>query len=741
MSEFFDPARRRFLKVSAVATGALLVGFKLQGCAPSSETQDEAGRFAPNAWIRIATDGTTTLLIGRSEMGQGVKTALPMLLAEELEVGLAQVRVEFAPASRDYDNPMMFIQATGGSTSVPTAWEPLREAGATARTMLISAAASRWSVPPLECRAERGRVIHEPTGQSVGYGDLATEAAGQALPRRVRLKSPSEFKLIGQPTRRVDALDQVTGRAQFGMDVSVPGMLVATIERPPAFGARLKSFDDTAARAMAGVRDVFEVDHGVAVVAETYWQAKKARAALKVSWDLGPSANQSSEDVFRAYRELAQGSGLRARQDGHPLQALREAADVIEAVYELPYLAHATMEPMNATAHVQADRCDVWVPTQNQGGTQDVAAALTGLPLESVFVHTTHLGGGFGRRVATDFVEDAVQVSMRTKSPVKVIWSREDDTRHDYYRPAMLHRMQGAVDRQGRLSAWVHRVVGPSILAQAVPELVPAAAPNWTPRVVKRGISSVAGAIAGIVPDIAGFEGAREVPYQMDNLRVEFATHRDDFVPLGFWRSVGHSHSAFAVESFADEMAHRLGQDPLEFRRERLTEHPRHLRVLNLAAEKSGWGQPLPAGHGRGIAVHHSFGSYVAEVAEVSVSGAGQVKVHRVVIAIDCGQVVNPLTVRAQMEGGMAYGLSAVLKSQITIRNGGVEQGNFDTYQVLRMPDMPRVEVHIVDSREPPSGVGEPGTPPIAPAVCNAIFAATGKRIRRLPIDAAQLRT
>ena len=740
MSAPTDLDRRQFLQLTAATGGALVLGLQLAGCGPQP-TVDAQGRFAPNAWIRIDPDDTVTLLVGHSEMGQGVLTALPMLIAEELEVDLAAVTVAFAPADRAYDNPMMFIQATGGSTSVMTSWEPLRQAGAAAREMLRAAAAMRWQVPVTECRAVAGAIHHDASGRSARYGALAADAARQPMPHKVALKAPEQFRLIGHDQPRLDALEKVTGRAQFGIDVDLPDLLTACIARPPAFGARLQEFDATAALAVPGVREVFAIPAGVAVLADGYRAARTGRDALVIQWAPPPAPAADSQEVSAALRALVSRPGLRVRQDGAPLEVLAQAPQTLEAHYEVPLLAHATMEPMNATAWVHDGRCEVWAPTQNQGGARDTAAALTGLPVADVTVHTTHLGGGFGRRVANDFIAEAVSCALKTPHPVKVVWTREDDTRNDFYRPPVLHHLTAGLDGDGAPLAWQHRVAGPSIIAQAAPDLTPAALPNRAPRLVKNAVARGVALATGMIPDFVGFEGARENPYAIPNLRVEFATLRPYAVPLGFWRSVGHSHSAFAVESFIDELAAQGGEDPVAFRRRLLGNHPRHLAVLERVAQAGDWGTPLPPRQGRGIALHASFGSIVGEVAEVAVAPDGQVRVQRVVIAIDCGQVVNPLTVRAQMEGGMAYGLSAALFGAITMRDGAVAEGNFDGYRVLRMNEMPRVEVHIVDSGAAPGGVGEPGTPPIAPAVCNAIFAATGVRIRRLPIDPALLKS
>lgn len=731
-----DTSRRHFLKVSAVTGGMMLVGFSLDGCtAGSRSTATANGGFAPNAWIRIAPDDGVTIIVAHSEMGQGVMTALPMLVAEELEVDLDEVDVEFAPAQRVYDNPALGLQATGGSTSVRTSWLPLREAGATARAMLISAAARRWKVDARELRARSGRVFNPGTGESLAYGDLAAAAARLPVPETVSLREPQDFRLIGTPYPRVDIPSKVDGSAVFGLDVHVPGLLIAVVERGPGFGATPRSVDAGAARKLSGVRHVVQITTGVAVVADSFWQAQQGRRALRIRWERS-DAGRDSAGIAAHYHRLAQQQGARVRDVGDAPRALDSAAKTLDVSYEVPFLAHATMEPMNATAHVRADGCDVWAPTQNQGGSQDVAVAITGLPYDRVRVHTTQLGGGFGRRSELDFVAEAVQLSHKVGAPVKVIWTREDDTRHDFYRPAMLHRMQAGLDGSGQAVAWMHRVVGPSISARAMPAFVPAVLPHWVPRVVKRVASGTAGLVTEHRVDNAAVEGARDVPYGYPNIQVEYVMDEDAFVPVGFWRSVGHSHTAFAVESFVDELAHRAGEDPVAYRRRLLTGHPRRLAVLELAARKAGWGGSLPPGHHQGVAVHECFGSYVAEVAEVSVSRDGKVTVHRVVCAVDCGHVVNPDTIRAQVESAVVYGLSAAILpgSEITIEDGWAKQDNFDSYPVLRIDQMPQVETWIVRGNTAPGGVGEIATPPIAPAVANAVFAATGKRFRRLPI-------
>jgi isoquinoline 1-oxidoreductase beta subunit len=694
--------RRDFLQTTGAAGAALVIGIRLptQAAAP----------LAPNAWLRIGADESVRVLVDRSEMGQGVATSLPMLLAEELEADWTKVRIEFAPAAREYFNPLFGMQGTGGSTSVRAAWTPLRQAGAAAREVLIAAAAQTWGVDRATCRAERGAVTHEPTRRRLTYGRLVGRAAALPVPTDVPLKSPKDWRIIGKPTKRLDTPPKVTGAAQFGIDVRVPGLLVAVVARCPVFGGKMKSFDAAAAKAVPGVRHVVPISSGVAVLADGYWPAKKGRDALKIEWDEGPNAGVSSASISRLFAEGAARPGAVARHDGDPDRGITAAARTIEATYEMPFLAHATMEPMNCTAHVRADGVDVWAPTQFQTMAQQVGASIGGVPPEKVRVHTTYLGGGFGRRFELDFIQEALEASKAGGgAPVKVIWSREDDTQHAQYRPANYHRMRAGLDGGGRPVAWTHRIVAPSIMARVFPNTV------------QNGL------------DAEAVEGGKEMAYGVPNVHVDYVL-TDTGIPVGFWRSVNNSFNAFAVETFIDELAAAAQADPYEYRRGLLANAPRHRGVLELAATKAGWGAPLPASRARGIAVHKSFESFVAEVAEVSVSSAGEVRVHRVVCAVDCGMYVNPDTIEAQMQSGIVYGLTAALKGAITIDRGRVQQGNFHDYPMLRMDEMPVVEVHIVPSTEAPGGVGEPGTPPIAPAVANAIFAATGKRIRKLPI-------
>ncbi len=720
MTGQFNASRRRFLKATAAAGGGLLIGLYLPpGGRLAAATPADADSFAPNAFLRIAPDDTITFILHKSEMGQGVYTALPMLIAEELEVGLNDVQIEFAPAHADYYHTEWGpYQGTGGSTSVNSTWTQLRTAGAAAREMLVNAAAETWGVSADDCEASKGHVVHDDSGRRLSYGALANRAAQMPVPEDVLLKDPDEFQLIGRSVGRLDGPQKVNGSAVFGLDVALPGMLTAVVERPPVFGARLKDFETRAAKAVPGVRHVIPIDAGIAVVADSFWAASKGRDALEAEWDEGPNSALSSQALWAKYADLAQQPGLVARSEGQAAGALQSATRRIEAVYQLPYLAHAPMEPLNCVAHVRADRCDVWTGTQFQTVDQQAAARITGLAPEAVHIHTTFLGGGFGRRANphSDFVSMAVQTSKAVGKPVKLVWTREDDTRGGYYRPMNYSRLTAGLDTSGNPVAWTHRLVGESIMKGTPFEAF-----------IKDGI------------DATSVEGAADIPYAIPNQLVDYHPV-DNGVPVLWWRSVGHSITAFIVESFVDEVAAAGKRDPLDLRLSLLTDRPRHRRVLELAAEKAGWGKPLPAGRGRGLALHQSFKSIVAQVAEVSVAENGKPQVHRVVCAVDCGLAVDPDNIRAQLESSVVFGLSAALYGAITFHAGRVQQSNYHDYALLRISEMPQVDVHIVESDADLGGIGEPGTPPIAPAVCNALYAATGKRIRRLPIDAALLR-
>ncbi len=705
-------SRRTLLKGGLAAGAGLSIGFRFP--APGRAAAQGAKVFAPNVWLRLDADGIVTIVNSQSELGQGTLTSMAMVIADELDADWSKVRVEQSGADPAYGNPNFGgQQLTAGSQSIRGLLPTWRRAGAAAREMLVTAAAREWGVPAGDLRTDKGVVHHDPSGRRLTYGELADKAGQLPVPQSPRLKTPDQFKLIGKKVPRLDTPDKVTGRALYGIDVTVPGMLVATVLRPPVFGGKVASFDATRAKAIRGVRDVVRISSGLAVVADSYWVAKLGRDALVVRWDDGPTAQVSSASIRQAYATLAQQPGPVARRDGDAMKALGEGTRVVEAVYEVPFLAHATMEPQNCTAHVRPDGCDVWAPTQNQTGAQQTAMRVTGLPREKVRIHTTFVGGGFGRRGEVDYVTEAVEVSKAVGAPVKVIWTREDDIRHDFYRPATYNLFRAALGPDAMPVAWLHRIVGRGIMVQR----------GWVP--------------PGQV-DRTMVEGAANMPYDIPNLQVEY-THHDTGVPVGFWRSVGASQNAFIVESFVDELAHAARKDPFEYRRALLGKSLRHKGVLELAAQQAGWGTPLPPGRHRGIAVAFSYGSWAAQVAEVSVASDGTVHAHRVVCAIDCGLAVNPDQIQAQMMGGIVWGLTAALRGEITIQNGRVQQSNFHDYPMLRIHEVPTVEVHILPSTQPPGGVGEPGVPPIAPAVANAVFAATGKRIRRLPIRAEDL--
>ena len=712
-SDGVDLSRRRFLSVSAAVGGGLLIGFTT---GPSIGTADAAQNvasppFTPNAFVRIGADGQIVLTMPYVEMGQGTYTSIPMLIAEELEVDLKQVRLEHAPPDEKlYANPLLGVQATGNSNAVRGAWQPLRQAGATARTMLVSAAAKRWNVDPASCRAQSGVVIHAPTGRKLKYGDLAADAARMPVPANVALKRPEDFKLIGTPAKRLDTPSKVNGTAIYGIDARPPGVKIATLAQSPVFGGRVKSVDDAKAKSVKGVRQIVRLDDAVAVVADHMGAAKKGLAALVIEWDDGPHANLDTRQIVAELEKATLKSGAVAQNIGDADKALAGAATKVEAIYQVPFLAHATMEPMNCTVHVRKDGCEIWVGNQALARVQATAAKTTGLALDKVVVHNHLIGGGFGRRLEIDGVTRAVQIAMQVEGPVKVVWTREEDIQHDMYRPCFFDRLSAALDGNGMPVAWNNRFAGSSIIAR------------WLPPGFNNGLD----------PDTT--EGAIDLVYALPNVHVEYVRVEPPGIPTAFWRSVGPSHNVFVTESFIDELAVAAKQDPVAYRRALLDKSPRAKAVLELAAEKAGWGRPLPERVGRGVSVQFVFATYLAQVAEVEVAKNGAVRVRRVVCAVDCGTVVNPDTVRAQIQSAVIFGITAALHGEITLKGGRVEQSNFHDYQMLRMSETPAIEVYIVNSTEPPGGMGEAGTSAITPAVTNAIHAATGTRVRKLPV-------
>jgi len=702
-------SRRNFLVTSAALGGGLVLGLNLPFGRSEAASSDN---FTPNAFIRIGNDGQVVLTMPYVEMGQGTYTSIPMLIAEELEVSLKQVRLEHAPPNEKlYANPLLGVQATGNSNAMRGGWKPLREAGATARTMLVSAAAKRWGVDPKTCRAEDGEVIHDPTKQRLNYGVLAGEAATMPIPTNVALKSPAEFKLIGTPVRRLDAPAKVNGTAVYGIDVRPRGVKIATLAQSPVFGGRVRSVDETAAKTIKGVRQVVRLDDAVAVVADHMGAAKKGLAALRIEWDEGPHAKLATDAIASDLEHATLGTGAVAQNIGDADKAMADAATRVEAIYQVPFLAHATMEPMNCTVDLRKDECEIWIGNQALARVQATAAKAADLPPEKVIVHNHLIGGGFGRRLEADGAIRAVEIARQVEGPVKVVWTREEDIQHDMYRPYWLDRISAGLDQRGRPVAWKNRFAGSSVVAR------------WLPPGFKDGLD----------PDST--EGAIDLVYDLPNFHVEFVRAEPPGIPTAFWRSVGPSHNVFVTESFMDEMAAAAKQDPVAYRRALLDKSPRARAVLDLAAEKAGWGQALPKGSGRGVSLQFVFGSYMAQVAEVEVSKEGTVRVRRVICAIDCGTVVNPNTVQAQIQSGIIFGATAALYGEITLKNGRVEQTNFDSYQMIRMNEAPSIEVYVMKSSEPPGGMGETGTSAIVPAIANAIYAATGKRLRKMPVD------
>lgn len=715
-------SRRDFLRTSALTGGGLVIAFAIPGMKRLAHAQASQGTeaatataFAPNAFLRIASDDSITVLLAHAEMGQGIWTTLPMLIAEELDADWSRIRVEHGPVDKAYTSPVFGMQGTGGSTTTWSEFDRYRQAGAVARAMLVQAAAARFGVPAADVRTERGEAIAGT--RRLRYGALA-DAAGQLAPpdpATLTLRDPRDWTVIGKTTRRLDTPEKISGRAKFGMDVQFEDLKTALVARAPVFGGKVTRFDASAALQVPGVRKVVQVPSGVAVVADHYWAAKLGRDALVIDWDAGEHATLDSATMRAEFTRLAATPGAAAAQAGDVEAAMATSVRTVDVEYAVPYLAHAAMEPLNCTVRIDGDGCEIWCGTQFPTLDQNNAARITGLPPERIRIHTPFLGGAFGRRATpqSDVVSEAVEVAKAAGMPVKTVWTREDDTRGGYYRSAFVQKATVGLDGNGLPVAWRHVLVGQSIMSGTFMEAM----------MVKDGI------------DATSVEGVSDSPYVRGTPAHRVGLHSPRTgIPVLWWRSVGHSYNGFVMESLVDELAHAAGQDPLAYRRLLLKDHPRHLGALNLAAEKFGWGTPAAQGRGHGIAVHESFGSFVAQVAEVSVD-AGAIRVHRVVCAIDCGPAVNPGAIAAQMESGIAFGLAAALYSRLTLKNGSVQESNYHDYRVLRLPEMPRVEVHIVPSTAKMGGVGEPGTPPIAPAVANAVFALTGKRLRELPLQ------
>ncbi|ROT98304.1 xanthine dehydrogenase family protein molybdopterin-binding subunit [Marinobacter sp. R17] len=728
-------SRREFLKATAVSGGGLMLSFSLGGCAASDNgyrQSDGEGRWTPNAWLEITDQNGITLTIARVEMGQGTVTGMTTLVAEELDVPPDTLQTRFAPVGDAYRNPLYKLQLTGGSTSLATSWQPLREAGAAARIMLERAAARTWNVEARRCTGRDGRVWH-PDGQTtLTYGQLAALAAHETVPDPVPLRPQSDWRYIGKTNTRHDAEIKSTGQAEYGIDVDLPDMVYAVMTRPPRLGLRVDGFNANTVRAMPGVIDVVETERGVAVVADKYWRARKAQDALEIVWDETDALDLDVDRVFEIYARAADDdSGETEREDGDVEQARSQAGQVLEAEYRVPFLAHATMEPMNATARVNENGIEVWAPTQAPDLGRIAAARVTDFSPDEVTIHTTWIGGGFGRRLTQDYIEEVAAIAFQVRRPVKLLWSREDDMRHDVYRPAMLHRLSATLSDE-QLTGWDHQIVGPQVLNWYARNAAAAQFP-WAPKFLYDSLARVGVMAEGIATpkDTSAIEGAVEYPYAAPNVRVRH-THVDAGIPISYWRSVGHSHNGFVVETFMDEIAHSLGRDSYAFRRDLLKQKPGDLAVLDRAAKLGDWSRPVPEGRARGIAIHRSFGTLVAQVVEAGIEG-GAIRVYRVACVVDCGQVVNPDVVRMQMESGIMFGLTAALYGEIEFEQGAVKQGNFDDYRLLSMYDLPEMTIDIIDSEALPTGVGEPGVPPVMPALGNALFALTGKRQRSMP--------
>jgi isoquinoline 1-oxidoreductase beta subunit len=710
----FEGMSRRTLLTSGLA-GGLLLAFHVPVYAANEPVQppdDTAGKFAPNAFIRIDHSGKTTLVMPQVEMGQGTYTSISMILAEEIDADFAQVVVEHAPPSdKLYGNPIFGIQVTGNSNSVRAFWKPLRDAGASARAMLVQAAAQQWQVEPASCTTSNGQVLHAASGRRLSYGELVDAANTQTPPRDVALKDPKDFVLIGKPLKRLDTPDKTNGKAVYGIDAMLSGMKFATLKACPVFGGKVARVDDSAARKLPGVQQIVVLDDLVAVVGDHTWAAKEALDALVIEWDEGSYAHLSSNDIWRDLRAASEKDGVVAKSRGDIAKGLA-TGERFEASYELPFLAHAAMEPVNATIHLKPDSCEIWTGSQVIARAQSEGAKAAGLPVEKVIANNHLLGGGFGRRLEPDMVVKAVRIAKHVNGPVKVVWTREEDIQHDVYRPVYRDTIAATLS-DGKIVGWKYKIAGSAILAR------------WLPPAFQKGI------------DIDAVDSAIDVPYDIPNFHVEYVRAEPPAVPTGFWRGVGPNNNVFAVECFMDELARKAGKDPVDFRRSMLGNQPRFLAALNLAAEKSNWGEPLPARVGRGVCVQPSFASFIATVVEAEVDEQGEVRLRRITSAVDTGIAVNPDTIVAQLEGGLIFGLTAALYGEITIDKGRVQQSNFNDYRMLRIDQTPKIDVHLIKSNEPPGGIGETGANAGPPALRNAIYAATGVALRRLPIDRA----
>jgi CO/xanthine dehydrogenase Mo-binding subunit len=738
-------SRRRFLKLGLGLGAGLAVGGYLGWGGERVKDHLEIWDHVPtgwkaDAWLHIAEDGVVTVRVNHTEMGQGVATALPMIVAEELDADWSKVRFEIAPAEAVYKNPEFGIQMTAGSTSVRTSWDILRRAGATARHLLIQAGAGKIGVEPGQCRTDQGRVIAEVSGNSLTYGELAVAASGFSRPEAVKLKGESSFGLVGHSPARLDSREKITGRARFGIDVAWPGLLTATVLHPPVFGEGLGSFEAKEAMGKSGVQWIGPISTGLAVVADTFWQAKQAAEAVRVSWKDGGRRAIDTQAIFRRWEEMSrteQGKACFALGDLESAKA--KSTQVVQAVYRLPYQAHATPEPMNCTASVHDGVCEVWAPTQNQDAAQEEAARLTGLPYHRITVHTTYVGGGFGRRVDVDYVTEAVELALKLQKPVKVIWTREEDMRQDRYRPASLNRMEAGLDADGRILWWRHRIVGPDHMGFMAPRLAASMMPYWVPRTTRNALTWLGRRVMPrVVTGKKVAEGAAPSMYDLDNILVEHMQD-DPGIPTGFWRSVAHSSNCFVKECFLDELAVLTQKDPVQFRLGLLTRNPPLGRLVEMTAQRAGWGVSAGPGSGWGVAVHDFHGTLLCCLAQVALDARGRITVPRVVCGVDCGQVINPKIAEGQIRGGLVFGLTAALKGSITISGGQVDQGNFHDFPVLSYSEMPDCEVFFVESRRPPTGLGEASVPVIGPAVANAAFAVTGRRERTLPLTKERL--